>query len=192
MVTMNASFSTCGTSSFFQIFKKRRCRWRTMAVPPCLYTSAGMPSPPEALLHFICLTASICIISWSYSLTGTAGPLSRLSGSTWESRFSRSVNCSFHRHSICLPCPLWGSNHLLIWGVQNVSVSVRRSFWWQRIIIETCGCQHIPEFQQLYLSTTCPWCYESHLILGRKLLTILLIIRQVILSLINFTYILSK
>ena len=92
----------CCTSSFFQIFKKRRCRWQTRAVPPCLYTSAGMPSPPEVLLHFICLTAlrtsSMCFISSSSSLTGTAGTLSRLSGSTWESRFSRSVKCSFHRH----------------------------------------------------------------------------------------------
>ena len=97
-------------------------------------------------------TPSMCITSSSSSLTGTDGTLSKLSAFTWESRFSRSLKCSFHRHR--MP----SLSFIMVVPSFNlyVSVSVRRSFWWQHRILETCGCQHSPESQQIYLSTTCP------------------------------------
>ena len=49
MVTIMASFKSCGISSVFQIFRKRCCSWCVKISLPCLYISLGMPSLSEAL-----------------------------------------------------------------------------------------------------------------------------------------------
>ena len=106
IVAMLASFHCCRNFPDVHAVVMTRCRRCRRFKPPCLRSSAGMPSGPEALLFFSPFTALHTSSNDGrvsrFARIGSCGSFSRMEGSVGLTQFRSSLRCSAQRERMSL------------------------------------------------------------------------------------------